>query len=580
MADIDLQIVASLVDNASSALKQVGSNLGNMKTSLDDVKKSADKTAETFGLMSAAILAPIGLMVNGAMNEQASIDLLKNALESGKQSALDAAGGDSVLLDQKKLLVDKISANTQKIEDLTTKYDKGKLSTEAYTAQVDKLNQANEQLSGKLDLLKDHSDLAKTNIDQLTETFVKAAQQNTDLGFTMDESIKGYTQLFNITGSVVETEKLQQTAMDLARAKNEDLATAAKQVGLAYEGNGLALKQFGIFIKDGLTGMQAVEELQGKVANAATSYAESSKGQFEVLSAKLQDLGDELGTTLLPIINQLLQAVTPVVQQIMNWVQAHPKLTEGIMATVTGIGLLFAGIATIAGAISATISIVGGLSAAFTLLGTILTFLSANPIVLIIAAIALLIIAIYEIVTHWQQVRDMTIKVWTEIQNFLKPAFQWVEDAWAKTWQTISDFFTAIWNGISGTFNTMINNIKSGFQNMVNFVTNILQPIISAANSVGSFLSQSAKGVTSGLSSAVSSLASIHLASGGIVTQPTLALVGESGPEAVIPLGGSGFGGNMTININNGVFRDSESARQIANTIAKLINQQLKLRTF
>jgi hypothetical protein len=31
------------------------------------------------------------------------------------------------------------------------------------------------------------------------------------------------------------------------------------------------------------------------------------------------------------------------------------------------------------------------------------------------------------------------------------------------------------------------------------------------------------------------------LATGGIVTRPTLALIGESGPEAVVPLGATGF---------------------------------------
>ena len=48
------------------------------------------------------------------------------------------------------------------------------------------------------------------------------------------------------------------------------------------------------------------------------------------------------------------------------------------------------------------------------------------------------------------------------------------------------------------------------------------------------------------------------LASGGIVTQPTLALIGEGGgPEAVIPLSqmgnyGNGGGNNVTINVNGG----------------------------
>jgi hypothetical protein len=41
------------------------------------------------------------------------------------------------------------------------------------------------------------------------------------------------------------------------------------------------------------------------------------------------------------------------------------------------------------------------------------------------------------------------------------------------------------------------------------------------------------------------------LANGGIVTGPTLALIGEAGPEAVVPLDRMG-GGNVTINVNGG----------------------------
>jgi hypothetical protein len=45
------------------------------------------------------------------------------------------------------------------------------------------------------------------------------------------------------------------------------------------------------------------------------------------------------------------------------------------------------------------------------------------------------------------------------------------------------------------------------------------------------------------------------LAAGGIVTSPTLAMIGEAGPEAVIPLnrmGQMGGGNNVTINVNGG----------------------------
>lgn len=38
-------------------------------------------------------------------------------------------------------------------------------------------------------------------------------------------------------------------------------------------------------------------------------------------------------------------------------------------------------------------------------------------------------------------------------------------------------------------------------------------------------------------------------AQGGIVTRPTLAMIGEAGPEAVVPLSRGGLGG-ITINVN------------------------------
>jgi SLT domain-containing protein len=43
------------------------------------------------------------------------------------------------------------------------------------------------------------------------------------------------------------------------------------------------------------------------------------------------------------------------------------------------------------------------------------------------------------------------------------------------------------------------------------------------------------------------------MATGGIVTSPTFALIGEAGPEAVIPLSKmNSMGGGVTINVNGG----------------------------
>jgi hypothetical protein len=50
------------------------------------------------------------------------------------------------------------------------------------------------------------------------------------------------------------------------------------------------------------------------------------------------------------------------------------------------------------------------------------------------------------------------------------------------------------------------------------------------------------------------------LAKGGIVNKPTLALIGEAGPEAVVPLSGRNTpnlgGGNITINVAGSVISE------------------------
>lgn len=586
MADVNLQIVASLVDNASSALKGVGDSMSNTAKSLDGIKASAQNVAISFGLMSAAILGPIGLMVKGASDEQASLDLLTATLQNQKDAATSTAESDQVMAQQKKLLNDQIDANKQKIDDLTAKVDRGKITWADYNAQVDKLNQNNDKLGEKLTLISGRMQASTMNVDQATKSFEALAQKNTDLGFKVNDSIQAFNTFAQAGLSVDQSTQAINLAMDLAVAKHKTLQEAAEAIGKVYNGAaGPALKAFGITLKDNLTPTQALAILQQRVGGDAVKMSTSLERQGAITQAKLDELSDTLGTTLIPALTSLLKALQPIIEAVTNFAKAHPTLTLAIMGTVTAIGLILGFLATMAGAIAGAISLFGAMASAADLLGAAFLFLSANPIVLIIAAVVALIAIIVLLIMNWKSVEEWVIKVWTNIQAFLKPAFEWLGGAWNAMWQGISDFFTQIWKGINDTFTGMINGIKNGFQSLFSFVQGIINQISSAANAVGSFVSGAAKGATSGIGAAVSALGAIHLASGGIVSSPTFALIGESGPEAVVPLsgnmgGGIGGAGNITININGGMFNDQNGARQIANTIAKLINQQLKLRTF
>jgi hypothetical protein len=61
------------------------------------------------------------------------------------------------------------------------------------------------------------------------------------------------------------------------------------------------------------------------------------------------------------------------------------------------------------------------------------------------------------------------------------------------------------------------------------------------------------------------------MAEGGIVTGPTLALIGEAGPEAVIPLNGrnSGMGANVTINVSGGISTSAEIGRSVVDALTQ-----------
>lgn len=60
------------------------------------------------------------------------------------------------------------------------------------------------------------------------------------------------------------------------------------------------------------------------------------------------------------------------------------------------------------------------------------------------------------------------------------------------------------------------------------------------------------------------------MASGGIVTGPTLALIGEAGPEAVVPLsqmGNMATGGGVTINVTGGLSTSAEIGQSVVNAL-------------
>jgi TP901 family phage tail tape measure protein len=88
--------------------------------------------------------------------------------------------------------------------------------------------------------------------------------------------------------------------------------------------------------------------------------------------------------------------------------------------------------------------------------------LSANPISLIIIAIAALIAIVVVMITHWRQVISVVESVWDKIKQFAS----WIASAFVNLWHQAVDWgrnlIQGLWNGISGMAGWFVSQI-TGF---------------------------------------------------------------------------------------------------------------------
>jgi phage-related protein len=170
----------------------------------------------------------------------------------------------------------------------------------------------------------------------------------------------------------------------------------------------------------------------------------------------------------------------------------------------------------------------------------------------------------------FKRLKDPIIELWTNLK-----------EAWTNVKELIDNFRTGESDGKG--FERFIDRLVSVFE----FLLNVINLVIGAVNKMLDVFrrvteSKAFQALLSGIGSIAGGIGSavgrargvVGLASGGIVTKPTLAMVGEGGePEAVIPLSKMGaMGGGVNITINTGV-GDPEA---IARDIRRILNDSTR----
>jgi ElaB/YqjD/DUF883 family membrane-anchored ribosome-binding protein len=144
-------------------------------------------------------------------------------------------------------------------------------------------------------------------------------------------------------------------------------------------------------------------------------------------------------------------------------------------------------------------------------------------------------------------VDDLASAVWGKISGFARALRSFVTE---NTADTLSGIGKWIINKIIDGAEAIASGIASAFKAIVNGAISIVNAGIRGLNRASSLLNKAIPG-----GDPIGQIDQIpRLAKGGIVTHPTLALIGEPGPEAVLPLSrGGGFGQGITIPVEAGL---------------------------
>lgn len=149
----------------------------------------------------------------------------------------------------------------------------------------------------------------------------------------------------------------------------------------------------------------------------------------------------------------------------------------------------------------------------------------------------------------------------TELSHWFSDAIDrfktWVHDRYKALWDKLPGYIT-------GVGNTIVNGVKTAISSLATFVGELVGKI----GNIGGDVLKGAYNSTLG------AIGLPKLATGGIVTSPTVAMVGEAGPEAVVPLDkAGGIGTTYVININGDVYGVSDLESRIERVIQRTANK-------
>jgi len=360
-----------------------------------------------------------------------------------------------------------------------------------------------------------------------SEKFI--TQMSLASGVADDELRPALASLVRGTKDVETAQSALTLAQDIATGSNKSLAEVSDALAKAYGGNMKGLQalspEIKMMIKDGASLDDVMNVLGGTFGGASDAAAATAEGGMKRLGIAVSETKESIGAALIPIV----EAALPVLIKFGSWAQENTKTLLIIIGVIGGVSAAVLLFNTVVG-IATLVNTVFALS---------LTAAQLAMVGFATLGIGLVIAALVALYFKFDVVRKVVDTVIDGIVTGTKFAF----DVLKNYFTAVLGIYKGIFNGIASLWNNTIGKLSFEFPSWV-----------------------------PGLGGRGFSVPNIpYLAEGGIVTGPTLAMIGENGPEAVIPLNGNngGMGGGVTINITGGISSSADIGRSVVDALTQ-----------